>query len=97
MAPTKTMKAARFRADTKKVAVEVVPIPRPGDDEMLVRTIGSGLCHSDMVRLTYLTLMLLKHCLLPIQPFQSTILSFFADAGRWSSTARRRSCRTTAP
>ena len=50
MASEKTMKAARFHPDTKKVQVDNIPVPKPDDDLMLVRTIGSGLCHSEMVR-----------------------------------------------
>lgn len=43
------MKAVRWHPDTKKVQVDNIPIPQPDDDLMLVRTIGSGLCHSEMV------------------------------------------------
>ena len=49
MALPKLMKAARFRPDTKKVEIQEVAVPKPDDDLILVRTIGSGLCHSDMV------------------------------------------------
>ncbi|KAI1625632.1 chaperonin 10-like protein [Exophiala viscosa] len=49
MAQDKTMKAVRWHPDTKKVQVDNVPIPKPDNDLMLVRTIGSGLCHSEML------------------------------------------------
>lgn len=45
----KTMKAAQFHPDTMKIHLETIPIPEPKDDEILVKTISSGLCHSDLV------------------------------------------------
>jgi len=45
------MKAAQFHPDTVKISLESIPIPQPKDDEILVRTISSGLCHSDLVYL----------------------------------------------
>ena len=46
MAPT--MRAERFYADTKKVALEDVPIPEPGPGEVLVKVAFCGICHSDL-------------------------------------------------
>jgi D-arabinose 1-dehydrogenase-like Zn-dependent alcohol dehydrogenase len=45
---TKTMRAERFYADTKKVVLEDVPIPEPGSGEVLVRVAFCGICHSDL-------------------------------------------------
>jgi D-arabinose 1-dehydrogenase-like Zn-dependent alcohol dehydrogenase len=45
----KTMKAAQFHPDSMKISLETIPIPEPKDDEILVKTISSGLCHSDLV------------------------------------------------
>jgi D-arabinose 1-dehydrogenase-like Zn-dependent alcohol dehydrogenase len=44
----KTMRAERFCADTKTVALEDVPIPAPGDGEVLVKVAFCGICHSDL-------------------------------------------------
>src|ERR1700747_127138 len=43
-----TMLAERFYADTKKVALEDVPIPEPGPGEVLVKVAFCGICHSDL-------------------------------------------------
>src|ERR1700751_2492752 len=43
-----TMRAERFYADTKKVALEDVPIPEPGPGEVLVKVAFCGICHSDL-------------------------------------------------
>ncbi|MCW1958005.1 MAG: zinc-binding dehydrogenase [Mycobacterium sp.] len=43
-----TMRAERFYADTRTVAVEDVPIPRPGPGEVLVKVAFCGICHSDL-------------------------------------------------
>ncbi|MDG5486184.1 zinc-binding dehydrogenase [Mycolicibacterium gadium] len=43
-----TMRAQRFYADTKKFAVEAVPIPEPGPGEVLVKVAFCGICHSDL-------------------------------------------------
>ncbi len=43
-----TMRAERFYADTKTVAVEDVPIPEPGEGEVLVKVAFCGICHSDL-------------------------------------------------
>ncbi|SBS75449.1 Alcohol dehydrogenase zinc-binding domain protein [uncultured Mycobacterium sp.] len=42
------MRAERFYADTKTVALEDVPIPEPGDGEVLVKVAFCGICHSDL-------------------------------------------------
>ncbi|GAF46691.1 putative alcohol dehydrogenase [Rhodococcus wratislaviensis NBRC 100605] len=43
-----TMRAQRFHADTKTIAVEDVPIPEPGPGEVLVKVEFCGICHSDL-------------------------------------------------
>ncbi|MDV3124175.1 zinc-binding dehydrogenase [Mycobacterium sp. 21AC1] len=43
-----TMRAERFYAETKRVAVEDVPIPQPGPGEVLVKVAFCGICHSDL-------------------------------------------------
>lgn len=43
-----TMRAQRFYADTKTVALEDVPIPEPGPGEVLVKVAFCGICHSDL-------------------------------------------------
>ncbi|KZS72613.1 zinc-binding dehydrogenase [Mycobacterium kansasii] len=43
-----TMRAERFYADTKNVALEDVPIPEPGPGEVLVKVAFCGICHSDL-------------------------------------------------
>jgi D-arabinose 1-dehydrogenase-like Zn-dependent alcohol dehydrogenase len=43
-----TMRAERFYADTKTIAVEDVPIPEPGPGEVLVKVAFCGICHSDL-------------------------------------------------
>jgi D-arabinose 1-dehydrogenase-like Zn-dependent alcohol dehydrogenase len=42
------MRAQRFYADSKTVAVEDVPIPEPGPGEVLVKVAFCGICHSDL-------------------------------------------------
>ena len=43
-----TMRAERFYADTKEVVLEDVPIPEPGEGEVLVKVAFCGICHSDL-------------------------------------------------
>ena len=43
-----TMRAEHFYADSKKIAVEDVPIPEPGAGEVLVKVAFCGICHSDL-------------------------------------------------
>ena len=43
-----TMRAQRFYADSKMIAVEDVPIPEPGQGEVLVKVAFCGICHSDL-------------------------------------------------
>lgn len=43
-----TMRAERFYAETRTVALEDVPIPDPGPGEVLVRVAFCGICHSDL-------------------------------------------------
>ena len=42
------MRAQRFYAETKTIAVEDVPIPQPGPGEVLVKIAFCGICHSDL-------------------------------------------------
>ena len=43
-----TMRAQRFYADSKTIAVEDIPIPEPGRGEVLVKVAFCGICHSDL-------------------------------------------------
>ncbi|MCW2691247.1 MAG: zinc-dependent alcohol dehydrogenase [Mycobacterium sp.] len=43
-----TMRAERFYAEIKTVALEDVPIPEPGSGEVLVKVAYCGICHSDL-------------------------------------------------
>jgi S-(hydroxymethyl)glutathione dehydrogenase/alcohol dehydrogenase len=43
-----TMKAAVFHGPNQPLTVESVDIDRPQDREVLVRTVASGVCHSDL-------------------------------------------------
>jgi D-arabinose 1-dehydrogenase-like Zn-dependent alcohol dehydrogenase len=43
-----TMRAERFYADSKTIAVEDVPVPEPGPYEVLVKVAFCGICHSDL-------------------------------------------------
>jgi len=43
-----TMRAERFYADSKTIAVEDIPMPEPGPGEVLVRVAFCGICHSDL-------------------------------------------------
>ncbi|KOV56874.1 zinc-binding dehydrogenase [Streptomyces sp. MMG1121] len=43
-----TMRAARFDAATRDLAVHDVPVPQPGPGEALVRVAACGICHSDL-------------------------------------------------
>jgi D-arabinose 1-dehydrogenase-like Zn-dependent alcohol dehydrogenase len=33
----------------KKVVISTIPVPKIVDDEILIRTVASSLCHSDIV------------------------------------------------
>ncbi|GLP79797.1 zinc-binding dehydrogenase [Mycobacterium antarcticum] len=43
-----TMRAQRFHADSRTIAVEDVPIPELGQGEVLVKVAFCGICHSDL-------------------------------------------------
>jgi D-arabinose 1-dehydrogenase-like Zn-dependent alcohol dehydrogenase len=43
-----TMRAERFYADSKTIAVEDIPVPDPGPGEVLVKVAFCGICHSDL-------------------------------------------------
>ena len=34
---------------TKKVVINTIPVPKIVEDEILIRTVASSLCHSDIV------------------------------------------------
>src|SRR5258705_11866947 len=42
------MRAERFYAESKTIAVEDIPIPEPGPGEVLVKVAYCGICHSDL-------------------------------------------------
>src|ERR1700681_2544326 len=42
------MKAAIFRELEKPLSIEEVEIDQPGPHEVLIRTVASGVCHSDL-------------------------------------------------
>jgi propanol-preferring alcohol dehydrogenase len=44
----KTMKAAVVRAFGKPLTIEEMPVRRPGKNEILVKVIASGVCHTDL-------------------------------------------------
>ena len=43
------MKAAVFHALGSPMTIEEVAIEKPGRNEVLVRTVAAGLCHSDLL------------------------------------------------
>ena len=45
---TDTMRAARFDAATSQLAVQDVPVPEPGPNEVLVKVMACGICLSDV-------------------------------------------------
>src|SRR5262245_20119947 len=44
----KTMKAAVVREFGKPLAIDLVPVPRPGRGEVLVKVAACGVCHTDL-------------------------------------------------
>lgn len=45
---TKKMKAAVLHEFGKPLAIEEVPVPTPGQGEVLIKVIASGVCHTDL-------------------------------------------------
>lgn len=43
-----TMKAARIHAYGDRLRIEDVPVPQPGDGQVLIKIIASGVCHTDL-------------------------------------------------
>ncbi|KEF58102.1 uncharacterized protein A1O9_06025 [Exophiala aquamarina CBS 119918] len=43
------MRAAQFHIDSGTVNLGDIPIPEPEGDEIVVRTISSGPCHTDLM------------------------------------------------
>ncbi|WP_232240854.1 alcohol dehydrogenase catalytic domain-containing protein [Kutzneria sp. 744] len=48
MSLPETMRAVRFHAESGKLSLETVPVPRPGPREVVVRVAACGICHSDL-------------------------------------------------
>ena len=48
MAIPATMKAAVIREHGSPLSIEQVPTPRPGSDDVLIKVIACGVCHSDL-------------------------------------------------
>ncbi|KAK3709392.1 hypothetical protein LTR37_010953 [Vermiconidia calcicola] len=46
---TSTMKAAQFDKPNRKVVINDVPIPEPGEGQFLVKVTAASLCHSDLM------------------------------------------------
>jgi propanol-preferring alcohol dehydrogenase len=42
------MKAAMIEAHKEYVTLKTIPIPKPGENEVLVRVYASGCCHTDV-------------------------------------------------
>ena len=42
------MKAAVLPSPGSSVAIEEIPVPRPGADEVLVKVAACGVCHTDL-------------------------------------------------
>src|SRR5512134_3641961 len=48
MSMSKTMKAAVVREYGKALSIEQVPVPQPGEGQILVKIAASGVCHTDI-------------------------------------------------
>jgi propanol-preferring alcohol dehydrogenase len=48
MSLPKTMRAAVVHELGKPLSIEEVPVPEPGDNEVLVKIVASGVCHTDI-------------------------------------------------
>jgi propanol-preferring alcohol dehydrogenase len=44
----KTMKAAIIREFGKPLSIEQIPVPQPGEGQILVKIVASGVCHTDI-------------------------------------------------
>lgn len=44
----RTMKAYRFKPPATRPVVEVVDLPSPAEDEVLLNVLAAGLCHTDL-------------------------------------------------
>ena len=42
------IKAALFREPNKPLTIETIEIDTPGPHEVLIQTVASGVCHSDL-------------------------------------------------
>jgi len=45
---TKTMKAAVVHAFGRPLTIDDIPVPVPGPDELLVKVMACGVCHTDL-------------------------------------------------
>jgi alcohol dehydrogenase, propanol-preferring len=45
----KQMQAAVVRAFRQPLVIEEMPVPRPGPNQILVRTEACGVCHTDLL------------------------------------------------
>ncbi|KAL2826255.1 chaperonin 10-like protein [Aspergillus cavernicola] len=43
------MRAAQYNTSTNKVEVNEIPIPKPGDNDILIQNVCASLCHSDLM------------------------------------------------
>ncbi|HEY0498561.1 MAG TPA: zinc-binding dehydrogenase [Kutzneria sp.] len=48
MSLPETMRAVRFHAESGKLSLETVPVPRPSPREVVVKVAACGICHSDL-------------------------------------------------
>src|SRR3989442_7567223 len=48
MSIPKTMRAAQLLAYKRPLEIREVPVPEPRGENVLIRIVGSGLCHSDL-------------------------------------------------
>ena len=44
------MKAAQYHPETNTIGLEEIPVPKPSEEDLLIKTIAASLCHSDLVR-----------------------------------------------
>ncbi|KAL1747901.1 hypothetical protein HDZ31DRAFT_30784 [Schizophyllum fasciatum] len=47
------MDAYRYHPGNKNLVKETVPVPKPGPDEVLIKVLAAGMCHSDLLYFKY--------------------------------------------